>query len=222
MPKRRKKSDRSERFLEHGYWDHPDPALTIRQLLARDTRLLASFNDTYEEEDGKPGLLAEWAEREGAPTAVRRAIRRGYDALAKARLDARFDGVLVAGGSGPDMEGVGTWNSSLVAYRRDGWIHYEVRGDGSAPNPTRLPLTRDQVYEVVAGDPYSAVDGAPDIVAECLTTNTPRRADIESALDHARWDTGVWSDFYDFSEIEKGIREGVLEALLERFGLLET
>lgn len=222
MPTRRKKSDRSERFKEHGYWDHPDPALTIRQMLARDPRLLASFNEAYEEEDGAPGLLTAWAAREGAPAPVVRAIRRAYQALERSARDPRFDGVEVASGRGPDLGSKVTWNCALFAYRRDGWIHYSVSGDGSAPNPTRLPLTCDEVYEVVAGDPYAAIDSAPEIVAECLATSTPTRADIERALDVVRWDTQVSSEFYDFTELTRGIRSDVLTALLERYGLVKT
>lgn len=214
MP-RRTRTARRERLLEHGYWDHVDPAVTLKQMLARHPQRLARFAAAYDEEDGDPGLLLRWAELEGVPTPLMRVIRRAYAGT----TEPLFDGVEVATGSGPDLGGMITWGCVLVAYRREGWIHYRVRGDGIAPKPTRMPLPIDDVFSVVAGDPYAVLDHAPDVVAACLTTSTPTRRDLAETVDRVHWTTHVASPFYDFTQLTEGIRDGVLQALLERFGL---
>lgn len=216
MTKSRKSAVPTEHFLAHGYWDHPDPAVTIRELLAKHPRLLAGFGEAYEEEDGSPGLIAEWAESEGAPPEVRDLIARAY-----ASEDGEyFDAVQVASGGGPDGGGMITWECRLYAYRRDGWIHYHTHGDGSAPKPTRMPLTIDEVYEVVAGgDMLSVIDYAPDAIAELLGSEAPSRGEIEAAVDRKRWSAAVSSEFYDFSKLEEDMRRMVLSSLLARYGL---
>lgn len=200
-------------MLAHGYWNHPDPAETIRSMLRASPRLLASFDETYEEEDGEPGLLGSWAEAEGAPPEVRKLVKLSYDGSTL----GIFDAVEVAQASGPDLGGHADSANTLYAYRRDGWIHYFVDEDGDPPGPTRMPLPLDEAYEIVAGAPYAIVDHAPEIVRGYLTSESPTRVELERLVRSISWRTVVHSRFYDFSDSEPELEASVLEAVLSHF-----
>lgn len=215
-----KRRVRKPKLMKYGYWNYPDPTLTIAELLKNRPSDLAAFNAALEEDlNGSWDAVQGWGTQKDLPIEVRRLVRKVADANSEAE---HFDEVEVATGIGADMGGMCSGcASTLTARRRNGLIIFGGSSDlpFEAPEPSTAPLALEDVFDIVAGDFAELLSISPETIQSCLDSGTPSREDVEEALEPEAWCPSVFSDFYDFTARLSELEDGVREEVLTRYGL---